>query len=282
MDKYAVMGNPVAHSKSPQIHALFAAQCGQRLTYEKLLVPLDGFGPAVDAFQKSGGRGFNITLPFKEQAWALADRRSPRAERAGAVNTILFDPQGQRFGDNTDGAGLIRDLRDNHQVRLEGQRVLVLGAGGAVRGLLPALLQEQPGEVVIANRTLSRAQELVALFAGERSSMRASSFEDAGTDFQIVINGTSSGLSGEVPPLSAATVAGTVCYDMLYGDAPTPFLQWAAQQGARQAIDGLGMLVEQAAEAFLLWRGIRPETGPVIDALRNYSRRRSYTHRRRR
>lgn len=268
MDRYAVMGNPIAHSKSPQIHALFAAQCGQRLTYEKLLVPLDGFEAAVDEFQKSGGQGFNITLPFKEQAWALADRRSARAERAGAVNTILFDPQGRRYGDNTDGAGLIRDLRDNHRVRLEDQRILILGAGGAVRGLLPALLQERPAEVVIANRTLSRAQELAAIFTDQQASLRACGFEDAGTGFQVVINGTSSGLSGDVPPLPPATIAGTVCYDMLYGDVPTPFLQWAARQGCRQAIDGLGMLVEQAAEAFFLWRSVRPDTGPVIEALR--------------
>lgn len=268
MDRYAVMGNPVAHSKSPQIHTLFAAQVGQQLVYEKLLVPLDGFKAAVDEFQRQGGKGFNITLPFKEQAWALADLRSERAEQAGAVNTILFDQQGRRFGDNTDGAGLIRDLRDNHQVQLKDRRILVLGAGGAVRGLLPALLQEQPAEVAIANRTLRRAQDLTALFSNQGSNLRASGFNDAGTGFQVIINGTSSGLSGDVPPLSPATIAGTVCYDMLYGDTPTPFLQWASRHGARQTIDGLGMLVEQAAEAFLLWRGVRPDTDSVIQTLR--------------
>lgn len=268
MDRYAVLGNPVAHSKSPQIHALFAAQCGQALTYEKLLVPLDGFAAAVAEFQAGGGLGCNITLPFKEQAWALADSRSARAEAAGAVNTLLFDPQGRRFGDNTDGIGLVRDLRDNHATPLTGSRVLVLGAGGAVRGLLPALLQERPAEVVIANRTVARAEELVEVFRGE-VPLRAMSFTAAGAVApQIIINGTSSGLSGAIPPLPPAGVAGAVCYDMLYGDAPTPFLQWAQQHGAARIIDGLGMLVEQAAESFFLWRGVRPQTAPVIQALR--------------
>ncbi|HEX5514046.1 MAG TPA: shikimate dehydrogenase [Gammaproteobacteria bacterium] len=269
MDRYAVMGNPVAHSKSPQIHALFAEQCGQQLSYEKLLVPLDGFAAALDAFQASGGKGCNITLPFKEQAWALADLRSERAEAAGAVNTFLFDAQGRRYGDNTDGVGLVRDLRDNHHTRLTGSRVLVLGAGGAVHGLLPTLLQEHPAEVVIANRTLSRAQQLAALFAGA-VPVRAVSFTHVAGEapFQVVINGTSTGLSGEVPPLPPAVVTGTVCYDMLYGDTPTPFLQWAARHNAARTIDGLGMLVEQAAEAFFLWRGVRPATAPVIEALR--------------
>lgn len=268
MDRYAVLGNPVAHSKSPQIHSLFAQQCGQELRYEKLLVPLDRFAAAVADFQASGGKGCNVTLPFKEQAWALAETRSPRAEAAGAVNTLLFDEQGRRFGDNTDGIGLIRDLRDNHHTALAGRRVLVLGAGGAVRGLLPALLLERPAEVIIANRTLARAQELAQLFRGE-VPLQAVSFDEAGDLApQVVINGTSSGLSGDVPPLSTALLAGTVCYDMLYGDAPTPFLQWAIQHGAAKAIDGLGMLVEQAAESFALWRGVRPETAPVIKALR--------------
>lgn len=268
MDRYAVLGNPIAHSKSPQIHSLFAQQSGQAMSYEKLLVSLDGFTAAVARFQEQGGKGCNITLPFKEQAWELADARSPRAETAGAVNTLVFDQQGRRFGDNTDGVGLVRDLRDNHQTPLRNRRVLVLGAGGAVRGLLPALLEEQPAEVIIANRTLARAQELVELFRGE-VPLQAVSFEQAGElEWQIVINGTSSGLSGEVPPLPSAQIAGTVCYDMLYGDEPTPFLRWASQHGADQAIDGLGMLVEQAAEAFFLWRGVRPDSAAVIQALR--------------
>lgn len=267
MDRYAVMGNPIAHSKSPQIHRLFAEQTGQALSYDKLLVPLDGFEAAVDAFQAGGGKGLNVTVPFKEQAWALADGRSERAEAAGAVNTLLFDPQGRRFGDNTDGIGLVRDLRDNHGTLLSGRRILIVGAGGAVRGLLPALRRERPERIVIANRTLSRAQALAAAFSD--LPIAAAEFADlAGERFDVVINGTSAGLDGEIPPLPATAAAGAVCYDMLYGDAPTPFLRWAAAQGAAQAIDGLGMLVEQAAEAFLLWRGVRPDTAPVIAALR--------------
>lgn len=269
MDMYVVMGNPIAHSKSPQIHAMFAAQTGQNLTYEKRLVPLDGFEAALRSFQQEGGKGCNITLPFKEQAWALVDQRSERAEQAGAVNTILFDQQGERFGDNTDGAGLIQDLRINHQVELASRKILILGAGGAVRGLLPALLQEQPAEVIIANRTLSRAEALIDHFASHtRCQLRASSFDAAPLGCDVIINGTSSGLSGAVPALPPAAIKGAVCYDMLYADVPTPFLQWADQHGASLTIDGLGMLVEQAAEAFYLWRGSRPETAAVIQTLR--------------
>jgi shikimate dehydrogenase len=268
MDRYAVMGNPIAHSKSPMIHRLFAEQTGERLSYDKLLVPLDGFAAAVAAFQKDGGKGLNVTVPFKQEAWALVDGRSERAELAGAVNTILFEADGRRFGDNTDGVGLVRDLRENHQTLLTRKRVLLVGAGGAVRGLLPALLQELPAEVVIANRTRSRAEELAAAFSGS-IPIAATDFADLGGErFDVVINGTSSGLSGEVPPLPADTVAGSVCYDMLYGDAPTPFLRWAAEHGASRVIDGLGMLVEQAAEAFFLWRGVSPDTAPVIATLR--------------
>ena len=269
MDRYAVLGNPIAHSKSPQIHALFARQCGHHIRYDKLLVPLDGFADTVATFQQQGGKGCNVTLPFKEEAWALADVRTPRAEAAGAVNTLLFQADGTRFGDNTDGIGLVRDLRDNHGTPLAGRRVLVLGAGGAVRGLLPALLEERPAEVVIANRTLSRAEQLVERFRGP-VPLRAVDFTAAGAlRPEIVINGTSSGLSGEVPPLPPACIQGAVCYDMLYGDEPTPFLRWSAQHGATKTVDGLGMLVEQAAESFFLWRGVRPQTAQVIQALRS-------------
>lgn len=268
MDRYAVMGNPIAHSKSPVIHRLFAEQTVQQLSYEKLLVPLDGFAAAVAAFQAEGGKGLNVTVPFKQEAWALVDGRSERAELAGAVNTILFDAHGRRFGDNTDGIGLVRDLRDNHQTPLTRKRVLLVGAGGAVRGLLPALMQELPAAVVIANRTRSKAEQLATLFSGS-IPLAATDFADLGTErFDIVINGTSSGLSGEVPALPGDAVAGAVCYDMLYGDAPTPFLRWAGERGASRTIDGLGMLVEQAAEAFFLWRGVSPDTAPVIATLR--------------
>lgn len=268
MDRYAVMGNPVAHSKSPLIHTLFAEQTGQQLVYEKLLVPLEGFDAALAAFQASGGKGLNITVPFKQQAYAAVDALSERAERGGAVNTILFDAQGRRFGDNTDGVGLVRDLRDNHGVELSRRRVLVLGAGGAVRGLLPALLQEIPAQVILANRTPSKAEELAELFAGAIPVTAAAYGDLAGEQVDVIINGTSAGLGGEVPPLPASLAAGSVCYDMVYGDTPTPFVRWAGDHGAAKALDGLGMLVEQAAEAFFLWRGVSPDTAPVIAALR--------------
>ena len=271
MDRYAVMGNPIGHSKSPQIHTLFAEQTGQRLVYEKLLVPLDGFSAALDSFQVSGGKGLNITVPFKQEAYAAMDARSERAERGGAVNTVLFDEQGRRFGDNTDGIGLVRDLRDNHGVSLTRRRVLIVGAGGAVRGLLPALLQEAPAAIVIANRTTTKAEALAAQFGGAIPVEAAdfASLSDLRVD--IIINGTSAGLAGEVPPLPPAIAAGSVCYDMVYGNEPTPFVRWAREHRAEKALDGLGMLVEQAAEAFFLWRGVNPDTAPVIATLRNWA-----------
>lgn len=268
MDRYAVMGNPVAHSQSPLIHRLFAEQTGQRMVYDKLLVPLGGFEAAVADFQAAGGKGLNITVPFKQQAWALVDVRSERAEAAGAVNTLLLERDGRRFGDNTDGIGLVRDLRDNHGVGLTGSRVLLIGAGGAARGVLPALLQELPAEVVVANRTRAKAEELVAGVGGSIPVCAASFAEIAGEGFQVVINGTSAGLAGKIPPLPPGTVDGAVCYDMAYGEAALPFLQWAARHAAVRTLDGLGMLVEQAAETFFLWRGVSPDTAPVIAVLR--------------
>ncbi len=266
-DRYAVMGNPVDHSKSPEIHHMFARQTGEAIQYDRILVPLDGFEAAVRDFFADGGRGLNITVPFKEQAWALADRRAPRAERAGAVNT-LYMADGELVGDNTDGTGLVRDLRVSHGVALAGRRVLLLGAGGAVRGLLPVLQGEAPAEVVIANRTVARAEALVELFA-DGGRLSGVAFDALRGPFDVVINGTSAGLSGELPPLPADLLAeGAACYDMVYGDGPTVFERWAQAHGAAVALDGLGMLVEQAAESFLLWRGVRPETAPVIAALR--------------
>lgn len=269
MDRYAVFGNPIAHSKSPRIHGLFAEQTGQAIQYDKVLVPLDGFRQALDDFQSGGGRGLNVTVPFKQEAWAAMEERSERAELSGAVNTVLFRPDGRRYGDNTDGIGLVRDLRDNHGVRLGGRSILVLGAGGAVRGVLPALIAESPATVVIANRTPAKAAELAELFRGQ-VPVGASDFTELGrTPFDVVINGTSAGLSGELPPLPAELVPDAVCYDMVYADEATAFVRWARQHGAGAALDGLGMLVEQAAEAFQLWRGVRPDTGPVIAALRS-------------
>ncbi|WP_127475264.1 shikimate dehydrogenase [Sulfurivermis fontis] len=268
-DRYAVMGNPIAHSKSPYIHARFAEQTDQDLSYEAILVELGDFPAAVARFRAAGGLGLNVTVPFKQEAWALATRRSGRAERAGAVNTLRWEADGSLFGDNTDGVGLVRDLKDNHGVPLAGRRLLLLGAGGAVRGVLEPLLAERPATLTIANRTVAKAEELAAAFA-DLGPLQASSFAAlAGQQFDVVINGTAASLQGEVPPLPDGILApGAVCYDMMYGKEPTPFLRWAMAAGAAQAVDGLGMLVEQAAEAFFLWRGVRPASAEVIAALR--------------
>ncbi len=266
-DRYGVMGNPIGHSKSPRIHAEFARQTGQRMDYIAIEVPVNGFARAVAEFRNAGGKGLNVTVPFKQQAWALASERSPRAERAGAVNTLIFQPDGLR-GDNTDGVGLVRDLSQNNAIELTGRRILMLGAGGAVRGVLEPLLQQAPAELVIANRTVSRAQELAGLFA-DLGPVTACGFDDlAGRRFDVVINGTAASLAGEVPAIPAQAVADACCYDMMYGAEPTAFLRWAREQGADQCLDGLGMLVEQAAESFFLWRGVRPRTAPVIESLR--------------
>lgn len=261
-DRYAVFGHPIAHSKSPQIHAAFARQTGQDMTYEAILAPLDGFAESVDAFVAAGGRGANVTVPFKEEAYRLARRLSPRAERAGAVNTLLFDDG--ILGDNTDGAGLVADLTRNLGCALAGKRILLAGAGGAARGVIEPLLDQSPAEFVIANRTVSRAQELAGLFG---RGVVACGFDAVDTPFDLVINATAASLAGELPPLSPRLfTAGTLAYDMMYG-RDTPFLAFARMHGATTA-DGLGMLVEQAAEAFWLWRGVRPDTAPVIASLR--------------
>lgn len=268
-DRYAVMGNPITHSKSPKIHGLFAQQTHQTLTYEALQAPLDGFGDAVAAFRANGGKGLNITIPFKQQAWALAAEHTERAERAGAVNTLWFRDDGTVLADTTDGVGLVRDLTRNHGIVLTGKRILILGAGGAVRGVLEPILAERPARVVIANRTASKADELASLF-GEMGNIRGCGFDALnGQQFDLVINGTAASLEGEVPPLPDDLLApDACCYDMMYGATPTPFQRWATARGAKQSLDGLGMLVEQAAEAFALWRGVRPETGAVIIVLR--------------
>lgn len=268
-DRYAVMGNPIAHSKSPLIHAQFAQQTGQHLRYEAILVPLHGFNNAVAAFRAEGGRGLNITVPFKQEAWLLAQERTPRAERAGAVNTLWWDMQNILHGDTTDGIGLVRDLRDNHGLNLKAQRILLLGAGGAVRGVIESLLAEQPADLVIANRTAHKAVELAACFSN-LGPVSGGGFDTLGTTaFDLIINGTAAGLTGEIPPLPATAIGATTwAYDMMYASEPTAFVRWALEQGARQACDGLGMLVEQAAEAFWLWRGVRPVTAPVIAGLR--------------
>ena len=267
-DRYAVMGNPIAHSKSPRIHALFAAQTGQDLVYEALLAPAGGFAASADAFRAAGGRGLNVTVPFKQDAYVWAERLSTRAERAGAVNTLVLGPGGS-LGDNTDGAGLVRDLEANLGCAISGRRVLLLGAGGAARGVLAPLLAAGPAAVTIANRTPDKAAELALRF-GDLGLCYGRSYDElAGERFDLLINATAAGLSGEVPPLPEGLLADAAwCYDMMYGDEPTAFVRWARAHGAAHAADGLGMLVEQAAEAFLIWRGVRPDTAPVLAALR--------------
>ena len=269
-DRYAVMGHPIAHSKSPFIHRRFAADTGEPVAYDALLVELGGFRDAVERFRAEGGRGLNVTIPFKEEAFALSGRRSDRAARAGAVNTLWFDGTGV-CGDNTDGVGLVRDLRRNLAVGIEGRSVLLLGAGGAARGVIGPLLDERPQRLVIANRTTSRAVALAGRFAGQgRVDAVALDALPAG-GFDLVVNATAASLAGDLPPLPRGTLRpGGVAYDTAYAARPTPFVEWGAGEGASVATDGVGMLVEQAAESFRLWRGREPRTGPVIEALRTH------------
>jgi shikimate dehydrogenase len=270
MDRYAVIGNPIRHSVSPRIHGMFAAQTGEALRYEAILAPRDGFAATAGAFFEAGGRGLNVTLPFKQEAcrWVLA--RSPRAERAGAVNTIALRGPGQTFGDNTDGSGLLRDLSLNHGARIKDRTVLILGAGGAVRGVLGPLLEAAPQRLVIANRTKERAEALCAEFADLGPVQACGLAELAGERFELIINGTSAGITGEVPALPDTVLKSQGwCYDMFYAAQPTAFVRWGLAHGAKKAPDGLGMLVEQAAEAFCIWRGMRPDTAAVLRALRS-------------
>ena len=269
MDRYAVMGNPIQHSLSPHIHRLFAETSGQSLSYEAMLVAEDGFTRAVDDFFQSGGKGLNVTVPFKEQAWKMATKRSQRAELAGAVNTLSF-VDNEICGENTDGVGLVRDILQNHQHPIKGKRILIVGAGGAVRGVLAPILAEEPAELVLANRTVSKAETLATHFQ-DHGKIQACGFELLDDrPFDLLINGSSASLSGQLPPLPSTCIGPhSGCYDMMYGAKQTVFNTWAAQQGAAKVMDGLGMLVEQAAEAFFIWRQLRPETGPVIKTIRN-------------
>jgi shikimate dehydrogenase len=281
-DRYCVFGNPIGHSKSPRIHALFAAQTGQDISYAAILAERDGFAAAVDAFIAADGgpaRGANVTVPFKEEASRLATRRTPRAEAAGAVNTLSFEA-GTIVGDNTDGAGLVRDLQHNLGCDPGGRRILLLGAGGAARGVILPLLLENPAELVIANRTEETAARLALEFAREFAKPAGCAVAVkpdgmgfpglAGRQFDLVINATSAGLSGAVLPVPTSVFAPRcVAYEMVYG-RETPFMRLAQDAGARVA-DGLGMLVEQAAEAFFVWRGVRPRTAPVLAALAKVS-----------
>ena len=273
MDKslYAVVGNPISHSKSPRIHSLFAQQTGENIEYTAIQAPKDDFEGVVTGFFSRGGKGLNVTVPFKENAWALADRRTHRAEKAGAANTLHMDTDQRLTADNTDGTGLVTDLVKNHGVELRGARILVLGAGGAVRGVLGPLLTKKPESLTIANRTLAKAQGLVLLFAEDAGDvvMDACGFGTPVQPFDVIINGTSASLQGDLPPLNSSVIApDTLVYDMMYSLQTTPFNQWALDQGATRVLDGLGMLVEQAAESFRVWRGVNPETASVIERLR--------------
>ncbi|UVM56026.1 shikimate dehydrogenase [Pseudomonas sp. B21-012] len=268
MDQYVVFGNPIGHSKSPLIHRLFADQTGQQLEYSTLLAPLDDFSMCAQGFFKQG-LGANVTVPFKEEAYRLVDSLTPRAQRAGAVNTLSKLADGTLQGDNTDGAGLVRDLTVNAGVQLTGKRILLLGAGGAVRGVLEPLLAHKPASLVIANRTVEKAEQLAREFA-DLGPVAASGFDWLEEPVDLIINATSASLAGELPPISASLIepGKTVCYDMMYGKEPTPFCRWAGEHKAAKVLDGLGMLAEQAAEAFYIWRGVRPDTAPVLDELR--------------
>lgn len=263
-DRYAVIGNPVAHSRSPWIHAQFALQTRQDLAYEPLLAPRDAFAATVEAFRAAGGRGANVTLPFKEEAYALSTELSGRAQAAQAVNTLVFSATGIR-GDNTDGYGLVQDLVANLGVSIRGRRILLAGAGGAARGVLLPLLERDPAALVIANRSVEKAVALARSFSG----VTACGYEDlAGEGFDLVINATSTGLSDVALPLPPRFCRpGAMAYDMVYG-RDTAFMRQARADGAARTSDGAGMLVEQAAESFFLWRGVRPATAPVLAALR--------------
>lgn len=267
-DRYCVFGNPIAHSKSPAIHAAFARLTAEDLTYEARLAPLDGFQDAVAEFVALGGRGANVTVPFKEEAFRLCDTLTPRAARAGAVNTLSFIA-GRIHGDNTDGAGLVADLLENLNCPIAGKRVLLLGAGGAARGVIEPLLAQSPLSLMIANRSEDKAHVLAQAFA-DLAAVDGGNFGDlAGKSFDLVINATSASLANARLPLpDGVFAAGAMAYDMMYGKAETPFLHQAREQGAAHCADGLGMLVAQAAEAFHVWRGVRPPVVSVLQDLR--------------
>jgi shikimate dehydrogenase len=265
LERYGVMGYPVSHSRSPVIHKLFALQTGQNIQYELLQVAPDKLEQAVRQFQRTGGKGLNITVPHKRPVSRLCDQLSERASTAGAVNTLVFQDN-EIFGDNTDGIGLLRDLAINFSINLEGSNILILGAGGATRGITGPLLEMLPQSLVIANRSLGRAQELVDQFedSGPISACRFNGLPPM-QDFDLVINATSAGVRGDTPPYPKSAVTDkTFCYDLSYGLQPTPFSVWARERGAVRSVMGWGMLVEQAAESFHLWRGVRPDTTPVL------------------
>jgi shikimate dehydrogenase len=264
VDKYGVVGNPIAHSRSPEIHERFARQTHQRISYERIEIPLDGFEDRALALRDAGYRGLNVTVPFKVDAAKLADDLMPRARLAGAVNTLKFEGD-TIIGDNTDGIGFVRDVRERLKFDFSDCSVLVLGAGGAVRGVIGSLLDASPRWIAVANRTHPRAEELAEEFGVEAIHLD----EIPAEHFDLIVNGTTTGLKHEAPPIDPETFNDcTLAYDLVYAADPTPFMELARTGGAKNVCDGLGMLIEQAAESFLLWRGIRPDTGPVYRELR--------------
>lgn len=269
MDRYSVVGHPISHSRSPWIHSQFAVQTGQALQYTAMDVDPERFEASISRFFAEGGAGLNITVPFKERACAMARKRSPAVEACGAANTLYLDTDGVLCADNTDGHGLLQDLIANHGACIGDRRILLLGAGGAVRGVIPALLEQRPAHISIMNRTHDKAIQLAEHFRGRVDITAWPSENPFALPFDLIINGTSAGLKGELPRVPAGAVhAQTWCYDMVYGKGETAFVRWARQAGAEKAIDGLGMLVEQAAKAFFIWRGVNPSTAAIIQALR--------------
>ena len=267
-DRYAVIGNPVAHSLSPRIHAAFARQTGQDISYGAIMAPAGGFAAAVETFRAEGGRGLNVTVPFKLDAFTLSTALTERAKSAGAVNTLKFDGDGV-LGDNTDGAGLVADIAIRLAVSLTGKRILLMGAGGAARGVVLPLLEQKPALLAIANRTVEKAVAIAERWTA-RGEVRGGGYGDfADESFDIIINATSASLSDDVPPLSKRVFASAeLAYDMVYGERAKSFLGAAKSFGVVHVADGLGMLIAQAAESFLLWRGVRPDAAPVMAMLR--------------
>lgn len=271
MDNYAIIGNPVSHSKSPIIHAEFAKQTQQEIQYITIEAPLDGFVETVKEFEATGGKGLSVTLPFKQDAFALANVHSKLAKQAGAANTLFFKDNKEIFADNTDGPGLIRDITNNHHYSLKQKNILILGAGGVVKCIVGSLLEQKPARLDIANRTPQKAIDMAKQFkdVGEINGMGLGDI--ANTPYDFIINATSASVTGEIPTITDSVIGkNTVCYDLFYSKGPTAFLVWANQEGAEACIDGLGMLVEQAALQFNLWRGVYPDTKPVIELLKLY------------
>ena len=267
-DHYAVFGQPIKHSKSPRIHQLFAEQTNQQLDYIAREVSAPAFEASVRAFFAAGGKGLNCTVPLKELAWDLADIKTQRAELSKAVNTLAVQHDGSIMGDNTDGIGLVTDLMINHDISLCNINILLLGAGGASRGIISPLLENKPKKLVVANRTVAKAIQLAEEFHNF-GPISGAGFDQLGDQqFDLILNATSASLSNQLPPLPAGLLTyNSACYDLAYGNEPTAFVRWGQQENAAKSLDGLGMLVEQAAEAFFIWRGVRPETKPVIDLL---------------